>query len=105
MYRIENEPANEKPEYNEFLMETVQDITVTVWDEFVRSKLATDYGVDSRELFSECRRWADEFEQMWNTYVEQGVEDEHDYMLEVEEFAIKKAKEYLDEELEFTDEE
>ena len=53
-------------------------------------------GYDSRELFSECRRWATEFEKMWNTYVEQGVEDDHDYMLEVEEFAEKKVNEYFD---------
>lgn len=81
-----------EPEYNEFLMETVQDITA------VAVQIASEQkdGYDSRELFSECRRWADEFEQMWNTYVEQGVEDEHDYMLEVEEFAEKKVNEYLD---------
>lgn len=81
-----------EPEYNEFLMETVQDITA------VAVQIASEQkdGYDSRELFSECRRWADEFEQMWNTYVEQGVEDEHDYMLEVEEFAEKKVNEYFD---------
>ena len=32
-----------------------------------------------------------------NDLVAKGVEDEHDYMLEVEEFAVKKAKEYLHE--------
>lgn len=80
-----------KVELNEFLMETVQDITATAVQ--MVSKLQDGY--DSRELFSECRRWAEEFEKMWNSYVKDGVEDDHDYMLEVEEFAEKKAKEYL----------
>lgn len=81
-----------EPEYNEFLMETVQDITAVA----VQSVSQLADGYDSRELFSECRRWGEEFEKMWNTYVEQGVEDEHDYMLEVEEFAEKKVNEYLE---------
>ena len=81
-----------EPEYNEFLMETVQDITAVA----VQIASEQEDGYDSRELFSECRGWAVEFEKMWNTYVEQGVEDEHDYMLEVEEFAEKKVNEYFD---------
>ena len=75
-----------KVEQNDFLMETVQDITTIVW-EAVKDN---PEGVDSREVFSECRLWAKEFEKIWNGYVEQGVEDEHDYMLEVEEFTEKK---------------
>ena len=81
-----------KVEPNDFLMETVQDITATAVS--MVSKLQDGY--DSRELFSECRRWGEEFEKMWNGYVEQGVEDEHDYMLEVEEFAEQKVNEYLE---------
>ena len=80
-----------KVELNEFLMETVQDITATAVQ--MVSKLQDGY--DSRELFSECRRWAEEFEKMWNSYVKDGVEDDHDYMLEVEEFAEKKVDEYI----------
>jgi len=81
-----------KVEQNEFLMETVQDITTVVWD---MVKDDPD-GTDSREVFSLCRSWAEEFEKYWNSLVEQGVEDDHDYMLEVEEFAEKKANEYLE---------
>jgi hypothetical protein len=81
-----------EPEYNEFLVETVQDITAVA----VQIASKQEDGYDSRELFSECRGWAVEFEKMWNTYVEQGVEDDHDYMLEVEEFAEKKVNEYLE---------
>ena len=80
-------------EQNEFLMETVQDITATAVQ--MVSKATEDEGYDSRDLFSECRRWAEQFEKMWNEYVEQGVEDDHDYMLEVEEFAERKVKKYL----------
>ena len=80
-----------KVEPNEFLMETVQDITATAVQ--MVSKLQDGY--DSRELFSECRRWAEEFEKMWDGYVKDGVEDDHDYMLEVEEFAEKKVNEYI----------
>ena len=75
-----------KVEEDSFLMETVQDITTIVWD----AVKDNPDGVDSREVFSECRRWAVEFEKIWQGYVEQGVEDDHDYMLEVEEFAEKK---------------
>ena len=81
-----------KVEQNDFLMETVQDITTVVWD---MVKDDPD-GTDSREVFSLCRSWAEEFEKYWNSLVEQGVEDDHDYMLEVEEFAEKKANEYLE---------
>ena len=81
-----------KVEQNEFLMETVQDITATAVQ--MVSKLQDGY--DSRELFSECRRWAEEFEKMWDGYVKDGVEDDHDYMLEVEEFAEKKVNEYIE---------
>lgn len=81
-----------KVEENFFLMETVQDITTVVWD-MVKDN---PDGTDSREVFSLCRSWAEEFEKYWNSIVEQGVEDDHDYMLEVEEFAEKKANEYLE---------
>ena len=81
-----------KVEEDTFLMETVQDITTVVWD-IVKDN---PDGTDSREVFSLCRSWAEEFEKYWNSLVEQGVEDDHDYMLEVEEFAEKKANEYLE---------
>lgn len=81
-----------KVEEDTFLMETVQDITTVVWD-MVKDN---PDGTDSREVFSLCRSWAEEFEKYWNSLVEQGVEDDHDYMLEVEEFAEKKANEYLE---------
>jgi len=81
-----------KVEENTFLMETLQDITVVAWDSV--SKLQD--GFDSRELFTECRLWAEEFEKIWNGYVKDGVEDDHDYMLEVEEFAEKKVTEYIE---------
>ena len=81
-----------KVEPNDFLMETVQDITAVA----VQSVSQLADGYDSRELFSECRLWAEEFEKIWDGYVKQGVEDEHDYMLEVEEFAEKKVNEYLE---------
>lgn len=89
------EPAPE--EQDEFLAETIQDVTVTVWDEVRKSPKWETEGADSREVFSLCRNWAEEFEKYWNDLVAKGVEDEHDYMLEVEEFAVKKAKEYLHE--------
>lgn len=82
-----------KVEKNEFLMETVQDITTIAVD--IVSKATEDEGYDSRDLFSECRRWAEEFEKIWDSYVKAGEEDDHDYMLEVEEFAERKAKKYL----------
>lgn len=81
-----------KVEEDTFLMETVQDITTVVWD-MVKDN---PDGTDSREVFSLCRRWAEEFEEIWSGYVKDGVEDDHDYMLEVEEFAEKKANEYLE---------
>ena len=81
-----------KVEEDTFLMETVQDITTVVWD-MVKDN---PNGTDSREVFSLCRSWAEEFEKYWNWLVERGVEDNHDYMLEVEEFAEKKANEYLE---------
>ena len=80
-----------KVEANDFLMETIQDITTVAWD-IVKDN---PNGTDSREIFSECRLWAEEFEKYWTSLIEQGVEDDHDYMLEVEEFAEKKAQEYM----------
>lgn len=80
-------------EKNVFLMETLQDITVIAVD--IVSEATEEEGYDSRELFSECRHWAEEFEEMWDGYVKAGTEDDHDYLLEVEEFAEKKAKHYL----------
>lgn len=74
-----------------FLMETVQDITTIVWGEV--TKADNPSGTDSREVFSLCRSWAEEFEKIWDGYIEQGVEDDHDYMLEVEEFAMRKLNE------------
>ena len=81
-----------KVEQNEFLMETVQDITSVA----VQMVDTLADGYDSRDLFSECRGWAEEFEKMWDGYIKDGVEDDHDYMLEVEEFAEKKVTEYIE---------
>lgn len=81
-----------KVEENIFLMETVQDISTIAWPEIMAFN--EEDGCDSRETFAMFREWAREFEKMWNTYVEQGVEDDHDYMLEVEEFTEKKVAEY-----------
>lgn len=81
-----------KVEEDTFLMETVQDITTIVWD----AVKDNPEGTDSRMVFSECRRWGEEFEKMWDGYVKAGEEDNHDYMLEVEEFAEKKVNEYLE---------
>lgn len=93
----ESKAEPEPKEQDEFLAETIQDVTVTVWDEVRKSPKWETEGADSREVFSLCRTWAEEFEKYWNDLVAKGVEDEHDYMLEVEEFAVKKAKEYLHE--------
>ncbi len=80
-----------KFEPDTFLMETVQDITTIVWGEVMKHD--NPMGWDSREIFSTCRNWAVEFEKYWESLVEQGVEDDHDYMLEVEEFAMRKLNE------------
>lgn len=76
---------------NELLIETIQDITTIVW-EMVKD---LPNGADSREVFSMCRSWAEEFERYWDSLIAQGVEDDHDYMLDVEEFAEKKAEQYI----------
>ena len=86
-------PPKQEPETNDFLLETLQDITAIAVD--IVSKATEDEGYDSRDLFSECRRWAEEFEKIWDSYVKAGEEDDHDYMLEVEEFAERKINKYL----------
>lgn len=81
-----------KVEENTFLMETVQDITSMAWPEIMAFN--EEDGCDSREIFSMFRDWAKEFEAYWDNLVKEGVEDDHDYMLEVEEFTDKKVAEY-----------
>ena len=78
-----------KVEQNEFLMETVQDITSMAWPEI--SEFHEKDGCDSREIFSMFRDWAEEFENWWNNLEDT---EPHDYMLDVEEFTDKKVAEY-----------
>ena len=72
----------------EKIIETIQDISIIAWNAI---KNEVDEGlVDSRGFLSECRRWAEEFERNWPKMEEKDL----DYMLEVEAFAEKKAREY-----------
>lgn len=78
---------------NVFLMEIVQDITSIAWPEI--AEFHRIEGCNSREIFAMLREWAKEFERTWNGYIALGVEDEHDYMLEVDDFASRKTFDYI----------
>lgn len=71
-------------------IEAVQDITLAAI--FCIEKEIDDGLADGREFLSECRRWAEEFEKEWAEA--QAGDLPVDYMVMVEDFAEKKAKEY-----------
>ena len=98
---VEEEPEKKEARFQlsrdmHLLCETIQEITLHVWD-----KVWADnkYDQDSRNVLEMLRDWGVEFENYWQ---EQFAKDEyygdtHDYLEEVWAYADKKADEYVKE--------
>ena len=115
--RVENEEANwlgirpkkaeDKPELAEkpkepfivmtremsLLGETIQDITLSAWPIVWDNN---KYDQDSREVLEMLRDWAVEFENWWYGH-DQDWRDANCWSIEVEDYTIRKSKEYVKE--------
>lgn len=54
-----------------------------------------EYDQDSREVMMVIRDWAEEFENWWQSHDEDWM-DGSDYLMELDTFAERKAKEYVE---------
>ena len=73
------------------LGETIQDITLTAWPVVWNNN---KYDQDSREVLEMLRDWADEFQAMWDG-MSQDERDKKSYLSMVEDYAWRKAQEYV----------
>lgn len=79
----------------ELLQETIQEITLAAWPIIYGE--SNPFDLDSRTVLSLIRDWAREFEKQWN---EQPDDPDRDYLIAVQQFAEKKAKEEISSEME-----
>lgn len=91
-------PAHEEPfivmtREMSLLGETIQDITLSAWPIVWDNN---KYDQDSREVLEMLRDWAVEFENWWYGH-DQDWRDNNSYYIEVEQYAIRKSKEYVKE--------
>lgn len=75
------------------LCETIQEITLVTWPVIWADN---KYDQDSRVVLETIREWGWAFESWWLGHTEEWLDD-HDYIEEVEKFAERKCKEYLEE--------
>ena len=104
---IRPEKAEDKPELAEkpkepfivmtremsLLGETIQDITLSAWPIVWDNN---KYDQDSREVLEMLRDWAVEFENWWYGH-DQDWRDANCWSIEVEDYTIRKSKEYVKE--------
>ena len=69
------------------ICETAQYMTLDAWPIMYGDD--NKYDLDSRQVLKEIRNWAEEFEDWWQSH------KEADYQIAVEEFAVKKANEFV----------
>ena len=74
----------------ELLQETIQEVTLTAWPIMYGDN--NPFDLDSRMVLGQIRMWAREFEEQW---ADQPDDMDSDYLLAVEAFAEKKAKEFM----------
>lgn len=74
------------------ICETAQYITLDVWPTIYGFR--NRYDQDSREVMMTIREWAEEFETWWQSH-DEDWQDATDYLTELDEFADRKAKEYV----------
>lgn len=77
------------------LGESIQNVTLVAWPIVYGHENRFDQ--DSRDVLEVLRNWAEEFENWWLSHDEDWME-ENDYIIEIEEFAERKAKKYVLEE-------
>lgn len=74
------------------LCENAQYITLDAWPIVYGND--NKYDLDSREVLLEIRHWAEEFEDWWQSH-DEDWQDSTDYQIEIEKFAKRKAKEFV----------
>lgn len=80
-------------DYNTHLIcETAQYMTLDAWP--IMYGEDNKYDLDSRDVLMLIREWAEEFENWWQLHDDDWM-DSADYQIEVEKFAIRKAKEFV----------
>lgn len=75
------------------ICETAQYMTLDVWPIIYGED--NKYDQDSRNVMETIREWAEEFENWWQSH-DEDWQDATDYLIELEEFGEKKAKEYVE---------
>ena len=73
------------------LGETIQDVTLTAWPIVWADN---EYDQDSREVLEMLREWAEKFQDWWDSKA-QDWRDRHSYLEEVENFAKRRARQYV----------
>ncbi len=73
------------------LGETIQDITLTAWPVVWNNN---KYDQDSRVVLEMLRDWAEDFQSMWDG-MSQDERDKKSYLSMVEDYAWRKAQEYV----------
>lgn len=74
------------------ICETAQYMTLDAWP--IMYGEDNPYDLDSRQVLMEIREWAEEFEAWWQSH-DEDWQEETDYQIEVENFAINKATEFV----------
>jgi len=75
------------------LCENAQYITLDAWPIIYGED--NQYDQNSRDLFQTFRDWAEEFEEWWQSH-DKDWQEYTDYLEEIELFAERKAKEYVE---------
>ena len=73
------------------LGESIQEVTLVAWPIVYADN---KYDQDSRMVLEMLRDWAEEFETWWMSHDEDWRAD-NDYIVEVEDFAERKSREYI----------
>lgn len=86
-------PVKKLDSESNLICESIQNITIVAWPMIYGEDNPHD--LNSMELLELFRTWGEQFEAWWINHTDEWVA-EHDYIIEVENFAQKKADEYLE---------
>ena len=86
-------PVKKLDRESHLICESIQNITIVAWPMIYGKDNPHD--LNSMELLELFRSWGEQFEAWWINHPDKWVA-EHDYIIEVENFALKKADEYLE---------
>ena len=75
------------------ICETAQYLTLDAWPVIYGED--NKYDLNSRDVLMTIREWAEEFETWWQSH-DEDWQDATDYLTELDEFADRKAKEYVE---------